>query len=122
MSSEKADRIRVPQLFIRYDLGKTAVYKRMAALGIEPKKLGNRAYVTAEQLALLDELHEHIKSGGITAEFVADGGFHTAPTQPTEPAAPSVQLSSGLVLNQTDIWKLIWAISAEIVAKFGRDS
>ncbi len=38
MSSQKADRIQVPQLFIRYDLGKTAVYKRMADLKMERKK------------------------------------------------------------------------------------
>ncbi len=84
--------------------------------------MGNRAYVTADQLALLDELHEHIKSGGNTAEFLANRELHTAPPQPTEPTDQSVQLSSGLVLNQTDIRKLIWAISAEIIAKFGKDS
>ena len=70
MGDGNVDRIPVNQLSDRYDLARSAVYKRMADLGIERKKIGNRAYVSEAQLALLDELHSFIGVGGNVAEFI----------------------------------------------------
>ncbi|WP_121970693.1 hypothetical protein [Leptolyngbya sp. BC1307] len=122
MSDEEGSQIPVTQLFTRYGLSKSAVYKRMADLGIKRQKLGNRAYIAADQVALLDELHEHIKQGGNTAEFLVNRKLNLANPATTGAADQSVELSSGLVLSQTDLWKLARAIIAEIVAIFRKGS
>lgn len=119
MRDEEGSQIPVTQLLIRYGLSKSAVYKRMADLGIKRQKLGNRAYVATDQVALLDELHEHMKQGGNTAEFLAIRKLNPVTTGAAD---QSVELSSGLVLNQTDLWKLARAIIAEIVAIFRKGS
>ncbi len=66
------DNFPVSQLQSRYSIGKQAVYNRLDALGIKPFKEGNRSYITAMQLRLLDELHQHIAAGGTMADFSAD--------------------------------------------------
>ena len=81
MSDSNIDRIPVNQLSDRYKLARSAVYKRMADLGIEREKIGNRAYVGAEQVALLDELHSFIGVGGNVAEFIARKGLDKPGTQ-----------------------------------------
>ena len=63
------DNFPVSQLQSRFSLGKQAVYNRLQQLGIKPFKEGNRSYITADQLQLLDQLHEHINQGGTMAEF-----------------------------------------------------
>ena len=63
------DNFPVSQLQSRFSLGKQAVYNRLDALDIKPFKEGNRSYITADQLQLLDQLHEHINQGGTMAEF-----------------------------------------------------
>ncbi len=37
---------------------------------IESEKLGKKAYVNAEQLQRLDDLHSHLQKGGTTGEFL----------------------------------------------------
>ena len=63
------DNYPVSQLQSRYSIGKQAVYNRLDALDIKPFKEGNRSYLTADQVRLLDDLHEHIKAGGTMADF-----------------------------------------------------
>ncbi|MGB3789405.1 MAG: hypothetical protein WA949_15445 [Phormidesmis sp.] len=70
MNIERTGRIRVKNLSVRYELGKTAVYNRMKALGIKPERIGNRSYVNEAQIAFLDALHEFIQNGRTTAEFL----------------------------------------------------
>jgi hypothetical protein len=63
------DNFPVSQLQNRFSIGKQAVYNRLDALDIKPFKEGNKSYITADQLQLLDRLHEHINQGGTMAEF-----------------------------------------------------
>lgn len=70
MDSSNLDRLPVAQLTSRYDIGRTSLYKRLSDLNIKPHTLGNKAYVDAQQLDLLDRLHQHLKSGHQTAEFL----------------------------------------------------
>jgi len=67
---DRKDLMPVGLLPDRYALGKSVIYKRRKALGISAKKLGGKAYISEEQLALLDALHEFIRKGGNTAEFL----------------------------------------------------
>lgn len=60
----------VGELSVRYKLVKSVIYKRLKDLDIKPQKISVRAYVTDEQLALLDAHHEFIQGGGTTAEFL----------------------------------------------------
>lgn len=117
MSDGNIDRVSVSQLSDRYQLARSAVYKRMADLGIAREKIGNRAYVNAEQLALLDELHEFIQVGGNVAEFLVRKGLRSASNQSSDAASPSSDSSSGLALNQSDLVKLITAIASEMSAQ-----
>ncbi|MEL6160114.1 MAG: hypothetical protein AAFQ40_06445 [Cyanobacteria bacterium J06623_5] len=118
MSSGNIDRIPVNQLSDRYKLARSAVYKRMADLGIEREKIGNRAYVSAAQVALLDELHNFIGVGGNVAEFIARKGLDRPGNSASAGSSgqPSGQ-SSGLALSQDDMVKLISAIAAEMSAQ-----
>ena len=70
MSIERTGRIQVKNLSSRYELGKTAVYNRIKALGIKPERIGNRSYVNEAQIVLLDALHDFIQNGRTTAEFL----------------------------------------------------
>ena len=110
MSEGNIDRIPVNQLSDRYNLARSAVYKRMADLGIEREKIGNRAYVSGPQVVLLDELHSFIGVGGNVAEFIARKGLD----KPKNQQKDSSGQSSGLALDQSDMVKLISAIAAEM--------
>ncbi|MGB3574309.1 MAG: hypothetical protein WA783_11020 [Phormidesmis sp.] len=68
-------RTPVSELSIRYKIVKSVVYTRMKALGIKTEKISVRAYVTDEQLVLLDALHGFIQGGGTTAEFIFHRGL-----------------------------------------------
>ena len=115
MSDGNVDRIPVSQLIDRYNLARSAVYKRMADLGIEREKVGNRAYVSAAQVALMDELHRFIGVGGNIAEFIARKGLNKPEKKAKkESSGQSSGQSSGLALDQSDLVKLISAIAAEM--------
>jgi hypothetical protein len=83
----------------------------MDALGIKPERVGNKSYVNAEQLKLLDDLHQFIQAGGNTAEFIEMRGIR----KEQEPPLP---MSSGLSINQPDIIKLVAMIASEIASRF----
>lgn len=111
MSNGEIDRLPVNQLTERYNLVRSAVYTRLEALGIKPVRIGNKAYVTGEQLQLLDDLHEFINAGGTTAEFRERRGI-----QKTEEM--SAEQSGGLSTVQPDFARLVAAIAAEIASRF----
>ncbi len=121
MAKGNIDRIPVNQLITRYKLARSAVYKRMADLGIEREKIGNRAYVNADQIALLDELHDFIQVGGNVAEFIARKGLRPAGSTSADlngqSAEESSELTAGLSLSQADMLKLISAFASEMAAK-----
>ncbi len=110
--SGEVDRYPVSQLPARYDdLARSAFYKRMEALGIKPVRIGARSYVSAEDVALLDELHRFIQGGGSTPEFVEMMGLNVPEPEADLPAESSelANISSGMV-------NLIRSLTAEIVA------
>ncbi len=91
------DGFPVAQLPSRYGVARSVVYSRLSALKIEPSKRKNKAYITNEQLQLLDELNEHLKRKGATvAEFQAIAGLGDKPAQ-TEP----IRLSDSTQDRQT---------------------
>ncbi|NJO94546.1 MAG: hypothetical protein HC820_09865 [Hydrococcus sp. RM1_1_31] len=64
------DRVPITQLPSRYGIARSNLYIRLKDLGIEPEKMGKKGFVNAEQLQLLDALHDHIQKGGTTGEFL----------------------------------------------------
>ena len=121
MAKGNIDRIPVNQLITRYKLARSAVYKRMSDLGIEREKIGNRAYVNAQQIALLDELHDFIQVGGNVAEFIARKGLgsvgHQSADLNGQSAESSSELTAGVSLSQADMLKLISAFASEMASK-----
>jgi hypothetical protein len=63
------DPFPVAALLDRYNLGKQAVYNRIDALDIKTFKQGNKSYITASDVELLDQLHDHISAGGKMDDF-----------------------------------------------------
>ena len=112
MSDGNVDRVPVNQLITRYNLARSAVYKRMKDLGIGREKIGNRAYINADQLAEMDALHEFINLGGNIAEFLARRGGSSQ-----EGGDFSEDNSSSLALSNSDMMKLMTAFAEELVAK-----
>lgn len=111
MSNGEIDRLPVNQLSERYNLVRSAVYTRMDSLGIKPARIGNKAYINAEQLRLLDDLHEFVQSGGTAAEFRELRGI-----QKTEEPTPTGQ-TAGLSTVQPEFAQLVAAIAAEMVSR-----
>ncbi len=112
--SGEIDRYPVSQLPARYgDLARSAFYKRMDALGIKPVRIGARSYVSAEDVALLDELHRFIQGGGSAPEFVEMMGLNVSEA---EAEADPPEESSGLANISSDMINLIRSLTAEIVA------
>jgi len=50
----------IKELQYRYSIARSAVYVRMKRLNITPHTQGNRSYVNASQLELLDDLHDFL--------------------------------------------------------------
>ncbi|MGB3311534.1 MAG: hypothetical protein WBG32_10975 [Nodosilinea sp.] len=117
MNSGEIDRYPVNQLQDRYSLARSAVYKRMEQLGIVPKKVGQRSYISDQDLGLMDELHVFINQGGSTAEFVEARGLGKRPSN-----SGRGQSSSGSDLTTTsgDFGGLISAIVSEVIGRVGR--
>ena len=77
------------ELASKWGVTANTVSRRLAFLGIKPERQGNLRYITADQLALGDELQRHIISGkpmelfprtdqpegGLVARRVASGGL-----------------------------------------------
>lgn len=115
MSNGGLDRLPVSQLPDRYNLARSAVYKRLEALGIKPERIGNKAYVNAQQIELLDDLHRFINRGGTTAEFLEMRGMSSSKDSPPQ---PSTEQSSGLSTVTPDFIQLVTSIAAEVAARF----
>ncbi|NJM96959.1 MAG: hypothetical protein HC800_07045 [Phormidesmis sp. RL_2_1] len=76
MTLEHNDWHPINELCDRYNVSTSVLSKRRKDLGIKPRKVGVRAFVSSEQLILLDALHEFIQGGGTTAEFVFYRGLN----------------------------------------------
>jgi hypothetical protein len=50
----------IKELPDRYSIARSAIYVRMKRLNITPHTQGNRSYINASELELLDELHEFL--------------------------------------------------------------
>jgi hypothetical protein len=63
------NKLPVKDLPSRYNIRRTALYTRFTAANITPEKDGTRAYISKEELAELDRLDSHIKTGGKLEDF-----------------------------------------------------
>lgn len=115
MNPGEIDRYPVSQLQDRYSLARSAVYKRMQDLRIVPEKVGQRSYITASQLQLMDELHVFINQGGSAAEFIEARGLRQRPGN-----NGSGQSSGGsdLSITPNDFGGMIGAL-AELMGRMG---
>ncbi|OLP20432.1 hypothetical protein BST81_01260 [Leptolyngbya sp. 'hensonii'] len=111
MNDGGIDRLPVTQLEERYNLVKSAIYTRLKALGLKPERVGNKAYVNATQIRLLDDLHHFIQTGGTTAEFLDSRGLTGLEDDSSE------ELSSELSTGQPDMLKLITGLAAEMASR-----
>lgn len=125
------DRVPLNQLPSRYGIARSALYTRLKDLKIEPGKDGKRAYLNAQQLQLLDALHEHIQKGGTTGEFLKQQsgespGLSRTVEQPDESSPglsrTSVQSSPGQILlsQPAALITVVEAIVKRLVPGVGR--
>ena len=113
MNPGEIDRYPVNQLPDRYGVARSAVYKRMEQLGIAPKKVGQRSYITAAQLQLMDELHVFINQGGSAAEFIEARGLRQGNNGNGQAGS-----GSDLTVNPNDFGGMIGAL-AELMGRMG---
>jgi hypothetical protein len=99
MGNGEIDRLTINQLIERYRLARSAVYKRIDALGIEAQKIGGKAFYSTAQVKLLDDLHNFIQRGGNTAQFIEMRGIQSEESLPEE--------STGLTTGQSDLLTLM---------------
>jgi hypothetical protein len=120
MAHGEIDKFPVSQLPSRYDLARSAVYKRMDQLGIVPEKVGQRSYLTAPQIKLMDELHRFIQQGGNAAEFIEARGLKRK--SPGSNGGNGVAVngnSSDLANVPPDLGNFISGIVSEVVSRLG---
>lgn len=97
------NRVPVAQLPSKYGIVKSVLYDRINRLGIKPQKIGNKSYLSGEQLELLDQLDAHINAGGSMAEF-ADRNTRQSGGQSDEPKSELESLGqSGGQLTATEL-------------------
>lgn len=120
MASSEIDKFPVSQLPSRYELARSAVYKRMEQLGIAPEKIGQRSYVNASELQLMDELHRFIGHGGSAAEFIEAKGLKQRKSRKNtgNGQAPGAN-SSDLANISPDFGSFISGIVSEVLARIG---
>jgi hypothetical protein len=83
MSAITVDSLPVAQLPTRYSISRSVLYNRLSDLKIETEKRGNKAYVNADQLRLLDDAHNAIQQGISMAEFLVSRGLSDKHTEPS---------------------------------------
>lgn len=112
------EELSVAEAAERYGKGKTAINSRIKHLGIKPVKRGHKTWLSADDLKVLDSLHDHIEAGGgmndfdnpiaqLVEEEVATERSAIVPTEPTipimiqSPPAAMVAMSKIEHLTQT---------------------
>ena len=63
-NTDKSAKIALLELQEKYQIGRDPLYVRMRYLAITTWKIGGKAYLDEQQVAYMDELHEHIKANG----------------------------------------------------------
>lgn len=86
------DTIALTDVQERFQIGRTALYDRLKALGITPEKIGNKSYINSEQLAQMEALHEHLKTGKLS-DFMASHSPRTPNSQSGQLAQPVATVS-----------------------------
>ncbi|MFM7527100.1 MAG: hypothetical protein ACKO63_01160 [Nodosilinea sp.] len=115
MNSGEIDRFPVSQLEGRYSLARSAVYKRMEQLGIAPQRLGKRAFITGQDLALMDELHAFINyQSGSAAEFIEARGLRRPPPVRGSVGNGGPPPENGAALAPTDLGSFVRSIVTEV--------
>ena len=95
----------------------------MEQLGIAPQKIGQRSYINAAQLQLMDELHQFIGRGGSAAEFIEARGLNlkNGGQNPGNGKTPPSN-GSDLANVPPDMGNFISGLVSEIFARFRRHS
>lgn len=60
----------IDELTKRYEISRPALYKRIKATKIQIKKDGNKSYLLAEDIEILDDLAQYLQKGGNMSTFV----------------------------------------------------
>jgi hypothetical protein len=86
----------VKELGARYQLNsRKSLYSRLNALNLElAKDAQGRSYATPEQLELLDQLHQHLKDGGILGNFTPVTPVEVEATQQEPLTEPDFSLTT----------------------------
>jgi hypothetical protein len=92
----------IKELPERYSLARSAVYVRMKRLNITPHTQGNRSYINASELDLLDDLHDFLcEDSGRTIDDFLRG---LSAVELTPQALPSTQ---SLPDDKQDIFRTV---------------
>lgn len=92
----------ISDLLTRYKITKPALYTRFKGLRISTFKVGRKAYVTSEDVELLDKLDQHIYDNGTIADFVHD---NEAATELSKRSSKELKENpEAIPVNQSNGW------------------
>lgn len=121
-SPTAVDELPLSALPDRYGVARSQIYNRINALGIETIKRGNKAYVNAQQIAQLDQIHGLIQQGKGLEEAAAlirqdspvrqsreTAGLYKLPSLVDSPVGPSYEM--------TGQWELLQVLASAIASQ-----
>lgn len=79
-NNTELDSLWVSELSERYGITRSNVYNRLNKIGIQPEKIGGKAFLSADQLAQMDALDGHLKQGKTFEDFLVDRRYANIPT------------------------------------------
>lgn len=82
--NDDQNQLSVTQAPERWSIKTAQFYERMKRLEIKPIKEGKKAYLTADQIQLMDALDEHLKQGGKMEDFGALSVSKSAEVESTQ--------------------------------------
>jgi hypothetical protein len=115
------DELPVAVLPDRYKVARSQVYNRVKALGLETTKRNNKAYVNAEQIAQLDQIHHLIQQGRRLEDAAAQvrqdsptgQSYETTKQHSVAPDQNSLVRQSYGTAGQAELLQLLSAIASQ---------
>ena len=97
------DSLPVSSLPDRYGVARSQIYNRLNKLNLQTQKRGNKAYVNAQQIAQLDDIHQLITQGLSLDEAVAQMQSNSDPpiTPQDSPTRQSHETSQDSLMRQS---------------------
>ncbi len=101
-NQENFSKFAIGDLQKKYSIGRDPLYARMRYLRMTTQKVSGKAYLSADQVAHMDALHEHIKATGRMEGYPVPEPSGPVETEPEQTTAIAVSPSGQMESNQSN--------------------